>query len=230
MNSPDKVPPTRRTKQFPIGDIGAREFQAAKSFLADLDPRDGDEIGYDDIDGAADKVAWRLNAAIFLNNQVVTSAQETDKAAKDLCKVWDQGVVIKHTYNKCALIGYQLAELMSQESRFLPPISRDFSTELTRMAYMPESDPLPFGESAWGCMKRHRRVFSVMSELCDIGSEIYEIDTPDRDALFRAGMALPYMLASANRLEGYGRDVIGVAADRISASSLCKKLVRTYNK
>lgn len=224
MGTFETIPLTLQNKQFPIGDIGEFEYEKTKNWLHDFDPRPNENMTVDERITAGRYIICKLNLAMDFST--LQSDKATHQSAVQLCEIWDKNAESVGRNVRCAYIGYKLSRMLVSKAHFLPRPQYDYSQELANIAYAPESDPEVFSTNAWKCMQKHERVYDIHHRLYQMGSEILEYDEPDFDNRLRAGMAIPYLVASVSRLWGYGSRASAMCADDISKENFLQSIIK----
>jgi hypothetical protein len=190
MEYKEIIPETAANKQFPMGDITDKfAINRAGEWLE----------ASQEFDRSYYMNRLRTNRAPLGPE----STQKTHQAALGLCREWNSHV---HEDSRLASTGYLIAQDFLNETRFLPPASSDFSSELFTMQLYDYDKAATFASHAWYCMREsHPEVYKQFSQLQNFADKLLfakERSQKERDHL-SAGLVLPYVLSSNSRLVGY---------------------------
>lgn len=184
------IPETAPNKQFPMGDITDSQLidRASEWF---------------DANSVLDRSYYINQLRIKRAPLGPDGAQKTHNAALALCREWNAQLPEDIRF---ASMGYLIAQDFLDKTRFLPPASSDFSSELFTMQLYDYDKAEVFANHAWYCMKESHpevhRQFTRLQAFADMLLFAKERSQNERDYL-RAGLVLPYILSSSSRLAGY---------------------------
>lgn len=195
--TPEKVPANNPNRQFPIGDI-------------DIDERKRKKINewFEKIDDMDNKQYW---GHIRINN--VPNALDgelaiiTYAAAMSVCKSWDES---RENSVPAAQVGYRLFTAFNQQNHLLPGVRSDFTPQLRQMRLQQQHLAPEFAQFAWEGIETYPNLYWVYDRLLDLGRIRYALDNTTTRQHFMAGLALPYALTWASRLEGYTPQFSGI--------------------
>lgn len=186
MSYPEKLPDTRPTEPFPVGDP-LDEFMLSKmdSWLREVS-------GYNKL-----QVSGMLGRALRSLPEDTRPENRNHWAAYHLCAAWDERRGDKERF---ARDGFTIVRACMNATRILPPYNAVLSGEIKQMNEH-HVEPREFGRTAWAGMwashrniaRQHERLYQASRPWFDLAPEINE-------EYFRAGMALPYLLSSASCL------------------------------
>ncbi len=196
MEYPEKIPITQATQQFPMGDITSEHsHQKADIWLHDIAEQDRRHF------------IGRIRVSGMMPSDYSEKSRKTHRAALDLCREWNQQMGENLLF---ASSGYLIANTFSNETRFLPSISDDFSDELFQMQLEKSDQAQQFAQYAWRCMAySHPRVHEKLSHLQSLSEDMLCIQSDQEREYLQAGIVLPYILSVASRLIGYSSGIHG---------------------
>lgn len=190
MNRFEQIPDIRPNRHFPLGDVTSlHDINKAVSWISQATELEMEQY----------KRLINMNVAPLPT--AGKNAVATHKSAAKLCSTWD-GARGAQTPPLVA-VGYRLGMTFCNMTRFLPPTSVNLSEQLDQMANDQQDLVREFAQFAWQGMEQHPNVHHIFEELLVVGRHRFGLSSDDDRDYFRAGLALPYVIASTSRLHGY---------------------------
>ena len=143
----------------------------------------------------------------------------TNSAAMSLCKSWDKN----RKAIPAAQVGFRLVTAFNTKNRVLPGVGYDLTPQLRTMASDQSHLAEEFAHFAWEGISTYPTLSALYDRLLVLGRTRYALDDETNREYFKAGMALPYMLAWTSRLQGYTPKYSGVKDEPFDTNKELKK-------
>lgn len=192
MRKTEQVPRINPNETFPIGDVAdEKRLRRATAWVAFVD--------------TLDKTAFHdfMDRRYTPRSTDSISSRKTYNASVYLCKEWDNQ---RGDGRHFVSTGFIISRAFMNDTALYPNCDSDLYSTISQMKN--ESSPAQFSRAAWrGMADSHPNIFNHYRSLYDLSSKRFELGPAEKAESFIAGLALPYMLSVAGKLEAQAKEL-----------------------
>lgn len=187
MASRDNIPRLIDGRSFPLGDaMDVQKEKLANDWIAGIEQQGQRELRLTLIRSFSRTALSGLSTSFL-----------THHAAINLVEKWDE----ERTHDPAlASCGYLLTTAFRNATSYFPLPHVDFTNELKLMKDDPPYPPDLFAQAAWNGIKSYQHLYDKFDRLFEHAQTQFDMYSDDDRQLFRAGMALPYVISCAGLL------------------------------
>lgn len=211
MASRDNIPRLLDGRSFPLGDaIDMDKEKMANEWITEIEKQSQRELRLTLIRSFSRTALSGLSTSFL-----------THHAAINLTEHWDKDRTHDPALASC---GYLMATAFRNATNYFPLSHVDFTKELTLMKDEPLYPATMFAQTAWKGMESYRHIHAKFDRLYEHALTQFEMYSDDERQLFRAGMALPYIISSAGLLAEDTPDFTSLSGEKVNLATDFRKL------